>query len=65
MDGRVFVVGDGHNGQLGVDIERLGGWQEVVVDVPQGATIVSVGAAAKGSFLLVKTESCPRVERVK
>lgn len=58
MDRRVFIVGDGRNGQLGFDIDWIGDWQEVVPSIPQGAKIVGVGAAAKGSFLLVEIVRC-------
>jgi alpha-tubulin suppressor-like RCC1 family protein len=55
-DHRLFVVGAGGNGQLGLgpDVKELGDWKEVSLPLKAGQKIVGVHAGYKNSFVLVK-----------
>ena len=53
---RIFIVGAGGNGQLGLGsaIKELKDWKEVVMPLGGGQHIVSVHAGYKNSFVIVK-----------
>jgi len=51
---KLFVVGEGGNGQLGSDIEHLANWQEVKLPLKDGQVIKSIHAGYKNSFVVVK-----------
>jgi alpha-tubulin suppressor-like RCC1 family protein len=51
---RLYVVGSGDNGQLGVDEIQRNGWREVSLPLKPGMKIVSVYAGYKNSFLVVE-----------
>ncbi|KAG0652556.1 Regulator of chromosome condensation [Hyphodiscus hymeniophilus] len=53
---RIFVVGSGRSGQLGLGsaIIELKEWKEVVMPLKKGQHVVSVHAAYKNSFVRVK-----------
>ena len=55
-DGRLFVVGAGGNGQLGLgkNTEAVAGWQEVILPLKDGQKISKVYAGYKNSFLVVE-----------
>ncbi|CZT41510.1 uncharacterized protein RSE6_01255 [Rhynchosporium secalis] len=54
---KLFVVGEGGNGQLGLDDQELEDWVEVRLPLEEGQTIMSVHAGYKNSFVLVANES--------
>ncbi len=53
---RLFVVGVGSNGQLGLglDFKELKNWTEVCLPLKNGQRLVSVYAGYKNSFVLVE-----------
>ena len=53
---RVFVVGTGGNGQLGLGaaIKELKDWKEAVLPLKEGQRVVSVCAGYKNSFVIVE-----------
>lgn len=53
---KVFVVGAGGNGQLGLGaaIKELEDWKEVNLSLQEGQRVVSVHAGYKNSFLIVE-----------
>jgi len=53
-EGKVFVVGEGRNGQLGLDVKELEDWREVSLLLNGSQKVVSVGAGYKNSFVLVE-----------
>ncbi|KAH7400003.1 regulator of chromosome condensation 1/beta-lactamase-inhibitor protein II [Cadophora sp. MPI-SDFR-AT-0126] len=54
MDRKLFVVGEGGNGQLGSLVKGLEDWREVKLPLKEGQNIVSVHAGYKNSFVLVE-----------
>jgi len=48
------VVGEGANGQLGLDVKNLNEWKEVKLTLGEGQRIMSVHAGYKSSFVLVQ-----------
>ena len=52
-DHRLYVVGANRNGQLGLDVDELCDWREVILPL-DGRQIVSVHAGYKNSFLLIE-----------
>ena len=54
MDRKLFVVGDGGNGQLGLEAKELNEWKEVKLPLKEGQKIMSVYAGYKNSFVLVQ-----------
>lgn len=50
---RVFVIGAGGNGQLGMTAERLEDWTEIVLPLNEEHSVVAVHAGYKNSFVLV------------
>ncbi|RFU31957.1 hypothetical protein B7463_g4388, partial [Scytalidium lignicola] len=56
-DHRVFVVGDNHQGQLGLPVSDTINWQEVSLPFHNGQEVVGVHADYKTSLLLVKIYS--------
>lgn len=55
VEGKLFVAGEGDNGQLGVDGESEE-WREVRLPLGEGMRIRSVWAGYKNSFVVV--ENC-------
>lgn len=53
MDRKLFVVGEGGNGQLGSDVKEIEEWEEVKLPLKEGQHILSVHAGYKNSFVLV------------
>jgi len=55
-DGKVFVVGAGGNGQLGIGdkIEMVKDWKEAVLPLSEKQRVVGVHAGYKNSFVLVE-----------
>jgi alpha-tubulin suppressor-like RCC1 family protein len=51
---RLFVVGAGGNGQLGLAEKNLGKWTEVILPLETGKRIFSVHAGYKNSFVVVE-----------
>jgi alpha-tubulin suppressor-like RCC1 family protein len=57
-DHRLFVVGDGGNGQLGLeDRARAEEWKEVVLALKKNQRAVSVYAGYKTSFVMVSDDT--------
>ncbi|PVH89350.1 RCC1/BLIP-II [Cadophora sp. DSE1049] len=54
MDRKLFVVGDGGNGQLGSEVKESEDWQGVKLPLKEGQRIMSVHAGYKNSFVLVE-----------
>ncbi len=52
---KLFVVGNGGNGQLGLDIEELEEWKEISLPLIEGQQVVSVHAGYKNSFVLIES----------
>lgn len=54
-DGRLFVVGAGRNGQLGLgeNVNDAVGWKEVVLQLREGQKVRKVYAGYKNSFIVV------------
>jgi len=53
-EGNVFVVGEGSNGQLGLDVKRTEIWEQLLVPLKEGQKITGVYAGYKNTFLLIK-----------
>jgi alpha-tubulin suppressor-like RCC1 family protein len=55
-DNRLFIVGDGGNGQLGLgsNIKELADWKEVSLPLKEGQKMVRVHAGYKNSFVVVE-----------
>ena len=51
---KVFIVGNGGNGQLGLDLEILEDWKEVYLPLKEGQRVAKVYAGYKNTFLLVE-----------
>ncbi|KAK0102464.1 hypothetical protein ONS95_006083 [Cadophora gregata] len=54
MNRKLFVVGEGGNGQLGLEVKELEDWKEVKLPLREGQTITSVHAGYKNSFVMVE-----------
>ncbi|KAH7351074.1 regulator of chromosome condensation 1/beta-lactamase-inhibitor protein II [Rhexocercosporidium sp. MPI-PUGE-AT-0058] len=54
MDRKLFVVGDGGNGQLGSDVKEHENWEQVELPLEEGQRILSVHAGYKNSFVVVE-----------
>lgn len=54
-DRKLFVIGEGVNGQLGSQESMATEWLELTLSLPQGKEVVGVAAGPKSSFLLVST----------
>jgi alpha-tubulin suppressor-like RCC1 family protein len=54
-ENKVFVIGNGENGQLGLDVKKLDEWTEIHLPLVEGQRVVSVCAGYKNSFVLVET----------
>ncbi|KAG4433888.1 hypothetical protein IFR05_010625 [Cadophora sp. M221] len=57
LDRKLFVVGEGGNGQLGADVKELEDWKEVKLPLQDGQRILSVHAGYKNSFVLVENDT--------
>lgn len=53
-DGKVFVVGDNGNGQLGLPVELADSWRPVELNLAEGRKVVGVAAGPRNSFIIVK-----------
>jgi pyruvate/2-oxoglutarate/acetoin dehydrogenase E1 component len=53
-DHKVFLIGEGGNGQLGIAKTLLEEWTEVSIDLLAEKTIAGVAAGSKSSFLLAQ-----------
>lgn len=51
---KLFVVGDGSNGQLGLDLENVEAWNEVLLPLKQNQRIVSVHTGYNNSLVTVE-----------
>lgn len=51
---KLYVVGANRNGQLGLNVEELFEWREVVLPLGGKQRIVSVHAGYKNSFLIIE-----------
>lgn len=51
---KLFVVGSGENGQLGMDAAEIQDWTEVRLPLEEGLQIAGVHAGYKNSFVLVE-----------
>lgn len=58
MSRRLFVVGEGGNGQLGLglDVKEIEDWREVKLPLKEGQRIVGVHAGYKNSFVSVNND---------
>jgi alpha-tubulin suppressor-like RCC1 family protein len=52
--GKLFVVGDGSNGQLGLDIKELATWKEVTLPLKDNRRIAGVHTGYKNSLVVVE-----------
>lgn len=53
-DGRVFVIGDNKNGQLGLDTERAADWTKVNLSIRESQKVRGVTAGPRSSFITVE-----------
>ncbi len=53
-EGKLFVVGDGRKGQLGLVITELVAWREVSLPLTDNERITSVYAGYKNSLVIVE-----------
>ncbi|KAI0996945.1 hypothetical protein K3495_g11236 [Podosphaera aphanis] len=53
-DQKLFVVGSGSNGQLGIDSKQLSDWHEVSLNLREGQRLSKVYAGYKTSFILLE-----------
>lgn len=53
-EGKLYVVGENGNGQLGVDSKELTDWKEVVLPFKDGQRIVGVHTGYKNSLVVVE-----------
>lgn len=51
---RLYVVGNGASGQLGMEIEQLNDWKEVKIPLEGERQLVGVHAGYKNSFVLIE-----------
>jgi alpha-tubulin suppressor-like RCC1 family protein len=54
---RLFVIGSGSNGQLGLGVKQLKAWEEVTLPLKENQQIVKVYAGYKSSFLIIEEKS--------
>lgn len=54
---RIFVVGDGSNGQLGMDVKELREWKEVILPLNKDQQVHGIHAGYKTSFVIVENVS--------
>lgn len=54
-EGKVFVIGENRNGQLGVSAASVDSWSPVELNLREGKTPVGVAAGPTNSFIIVKT----------
>lgn len=52
--GKLFVVGSGSNGQLGLAKEKVESWKEVNIPLREGQRISKVHAGYRNSFVIVE-----------
>lgn len=53
-EGRVFVVGENKNGQLGLPVDSADSWSPVELGLQDNRTVVGVAAGPRSSFIIVK-----------
>jgi len=53
-DRKLFIVGEGGNGQLGLDLQKTKKWEPVLLPLKDGQQIAGVHAGYKTTFLLVE-----------
>ncbi|KAI0389733.1 regulator of chromosome condensation 1/beta-lactamase-inhibitor protein II [Xylariaceae sp. FL0594] len=53
-DGHVYVTGENTNGQLGLPVEKIVGWEKVSLSLEAGHTIVGVKAGQRSSLITSK-----------
>lgn len=53
-EGKLFVVGDGSNGQLGLDVKELASWREISLPLKDNQRSVSIHTGYKNSLVLVE-----------
>lgn len=54
MDGRVFVIGENNNGQLGLSAEFADSWTPVELGLEPDKRAVGIAAGPRNSFVIVK-----------
>lgn len=54
IERKLFVVGDGSNGQLGLDEKQVAAWKEVTLPLKANQRIASVHAGYKNSLVIVE-----------
>lgn len=54
VEGRLFVVGSGSSGQLGIESVKLCQWTEVKLSLKQDQRIAKIYAGYKNSFLIIE-----------
>lgn len=57
--GRIFVIGENNNGQLGLAVESADSWNPVRLDLSEGTIITGVAAGPRNSFIIVKRGKTP------
>jgi len=57
VERKLFVVGEGSSGQLGLDLKELADWREVALPLKDNQQIASVYAGYKNSFVIVEDVS--------
>ncbi|CAN8103595.1 unnamed protein product [Discula destructiva] len=53
-DGKVFVIGDNGNGQLGLPIESTDSWKQVDLNLQEDRQAIGVAAGPRNSFITIK-----------
>lgn len=53
-DYKLFVAGDGSNGQLGLEVKKTKGWKEVVLPLQKNQRITRVYTGYKNSMVIVE-----------
>lgn len=53
-EGKLFVVGDGGNGQLGLDVKELAAWKEMTLPLKDNQRIIGVHVGYKNSLVVVE-----------
>lgn len=52
--GRVYVIGQNGNGQLGLPIESTDSWRQIHLDLKESRRAVGVAAGPRNSFIVIK-----------
>jgi alpha-tubulin suppressor-like RCC1 family protein len=53
-DGRVMVIGNNTNGQLGIAAEKATTWTEVPLGLGEDSTVIAVRAGPRTSFVIIE-----------